>query len=338
MEKKRIVYFDVLNVLAALSVIFLHCNGIVHTYSNTLAWKQALGIEVICYWAVPVFLMLSGANLMNYREKYSTKTFFQKRFMRTLIPFVAWSIIVAVEKGISPFIIGKRNFIDQFFNCKIEAIYWFFIPLFAIYFSMPVLSLLKDNKKILWYMAGGAVVFNSVLPELFRYLKLSYNYNLSMMTVTGLLVFPIIGYLFATTDFSRKQRLIIYALGVLGAVLRYTATYFLSVRDGAMNKMFFGYTSYYSVFLACAVFTFFKYLPLNEIFSRSTKAQTVLKNISGCSLGIYLIHMMVYRLLDNFIPTYCWQWRLLVPFLIYAIALAVTYLLKKIPVVRYIVP
>ena len=34
---KRIVYLDILNILAILAVIALHCNGIVHGKPNTRA-------------------------------------------------------------------------------------------------------------------------------------------------------------------------------------------------------------------------------------------------------------------------------------------------------------
>ena len=96
MHQKRVVYFDLLNICAALAVVFLHCNGNVHVFSDSLAWKQALIIEVCMYWAVPIFFMLSGANLMGYREKYSTPVFFKKRILRTAIPFLAWSLICAI--------------------------------------------------------------------------------------------------------------------------------------------------------------------------------------------------------------------------------------------------
>ena len=56
MKRERILYYDLLNISACICVIALHVNGIVHQYSNTAAWKQALIIEVMCYWAVPVFL------------------------------------------------------------------------------------------------------------------------------------------------------------------------------------------------------------------------------------------------------------------------------------------
>ncbi len=338
MKRKRVVYFDLLNITAALCVIFLHCNGSSFNYADTLGWKQAMLVEAACYWAVPIFLMLSGANLMSYRSKYTTKQYFLKRFTRTVIPFIAWSLIIAVEKKINPFEIGIRTFLGRLFCGSIENVYWFFIPLFAVYLSMPVLSLLKDNKGILWYMAGGSFLLQSMLPQVFGYLNISYNYNLSMMTTGGVLIFPIIGHLFATTDFSKFQRAIIYALAIFGLALRYFGTWYLSARDGKLNQTFYGYTGYWSVLLACGVFVFFKYFKPFQKIADSDKCCKILSTVSGCSFGVYLTHMIIYRFLQKFIVLYSWQWRLLVPFLIYFIALLITYILKKIPIVKNIVP
>ncbi len=338
MAKKRVAYFDILNIIAALCVIFLHCNGTSFNYADTLAWKQALLVEVTMYWPVPIFLMLSGANLIGYRKRYTTKEFFIKRFTRTLIPFVIWTLIVAVEKRINPFSIGIRTFLSRAFSCSIENVYWFFIPLFAVYLSMPVLSLLKDNKKVLWYMAGGSFVLQSVLPALCSYVGITYNYSLSMLTAGGVLIFPILGHLLVTTDFKKWQRIVFYVLAVLAAALRYFGTWYLSARDGALNKTFYGYTGYCSILLACGVFLFFRYFKPFEKLAENEKACKFLSTLSGCSFGVYLSHMTIYRVLNDFIQENTWEWRLLVPFLIYGIAVAFTFILKKIPVLKHIVP
>ena len=85
-QSERIGYYDLLNVVSCLGVVALHCNGYVHTYALDSAWHQALVFEVLFYFSVPVFVMLSGATLMSYRERYRTKKFFRKRFVRTVIP------------------------------------------------------------------------------------------------------------------------------------------------------------------------------------------------------------------------------------------------------------
>lgn len=341
MAKKRVLYFDLLNIIATFCVIAMHCNSIAHHHTPTAAWYQAFAVETVCYWAVPVFLMLSGANLMGYREKYSTKEFFKKRFLRSVIPFVIWSLICAAIKQIFPWEIGEREFIRRFLFTEIESVYWFFLPLFSIYLALPALSLLKDHRKALWYICGGALVLNSVIPSIFKYLGLKWNTSLSMPLAAGLMIFPIIGYLFSVTDFSKKARAVIYSLGIFGILIRYIGTAVVSALDstqGKTNKLFFGYSEYFSVFLACAVFVLFKYLPLCDVIAKSERTVRIIKTVSGCSLGIYLVHMIIYRWLDDFIPSSIWQWRILIPFAIYAIALAAVYLIKKIPIIKYIVP
>ena len=71
-KTERYVYLDILNILACIFVIFLHCNGIVHTFSDTKVWRESMIVETIAYCAVPIFFMISGATLIPYREKYST--------------------------------------------------------------------------------------------------------------------------------------------------------------------------------------------------------------------------------------------------------------------------
>lgn len=88
MKKKRILYFDILNILACFGVVCLHQNGIVHWYDiHTAPFKQSLIFEVGFFWAVPIFFMLSGATLFDYRSRYSTKEFLLRRAKRVLIPF-----------------------------------------------------------------------------------------------------------------------------------------------------------------------------------------------------------------------------------------------------------
>ena len=81
-KNNRVIYFDILNIIAIIAVIAMHCNSIVHGKPNSTAWTTSLVIECICYFAVPLFCMLSGATLMNYREKYDTKTFFKKDYLK----------------------------------------------------------------------------------------------------------------------------------------------------------------------------------------------------------------------------------------------------------------
>ena len=57
-------YITVLSVLSALAVVFLHANGCFWGFSYEPYWLTANVIESVFYFAVPVFFMDSGANLL----------------------------------------------------------------------------------------------------------------------------------------------------------------------------------------------------------------------------------------------------------------------------------
>ena len=142
---KKKVYIDYLNVLAAMSVVFLHTNGVFWEYSEDKYWFSANIIESVFYFGVPVFFMITGATLLDYRKRYDTKTFFRKRAWKVLIPYTFWSLVglVYVNRGFSQISFG--SIVEHLVNSNAIAIYWFFVPLFQVYLMIPLLSAVPDN-------------------------------------------------------------------------------------------------------------------------------------------------------------------------------------------------
>lgn len=342
---KYVLYYDLLNICACLCVIFMHCNGIVHGFSDSRAWKEALIVEVLAYWAVPVFFMISGATLMGYREKYSTKVYFEKRFIKTLIPFLIWNVINLVLKickneiEIDIELLNPIHIFDMVINSSIEPIYWFFIPLFIVYLSIPVLSVLKDNVELLKYIVVIGLLTDSVFPLIFNILNISYNGNLYFPLTGGYILYVIIGYLLATVPLEKKCRYCIYFGGIVGIFIRYGTTYFLSIKEQGLNKLTWGYKNFPAVLLSVAVFVFFKYIEWEKVF-KTEMLKNLIRNISSASFGIYLIHMIIIRALLSIFHwnTYGWKWRWGGPFIVYGSALCIVLIIKKVPILRKIVP
>ena len=92
LEHSQYTYISVLNVMAAVAVIMMHANVSFWVDKTKPYWDTANVIESVFYFAVPVFFMLTGATLIDYHERYSTKEFFLKRFKKTVIPFIGWSV------------------------------------------------------------------------------------------------------------------------------------------------------------------------------------------------------------------------------------------------------
>ena len=334
----RIKYFDVLNILACLSVVFLHHNALVHGWQASSAWAQALIVEVVCYWAVPVFLMLSGATLLDYRKKYDTKTFFKKRFVRVLIPFLFWSSLLLVKQCLQ-----NNTFLpDYHFSTVINAIlgyqaleiYYFFPLILSIYLLFPMLSLLTENRKILWYICISIFACDSIIIPLGGVMDIN-SLAAFRLPIETMLIYPLLGYLLSTTNISRKQRFLIYFSAIVVSVFRYAWTYHYSCITGATDRTWFAYQSFCGVILACGIFVFFKYLNLCNNLSAK-----LLSLLSSCSLGVYLIHRIIMEYEPDVfgVEINGNNWRWIFPFVTYFICIVIVLLLKKTPWINKVVP
>jgi surface polysaccharide O-acyltransferase-like enzyme len=345
-HKSHVIYYDLLNIFACVGVIALHVNGAVWNFSYDRYWVTSLIIETVFYWAVPIFFMLSGATLIEYRTRYNTVTFFKKRIFKTVIPFLFWSA-VSIPWGywMAHTLPKDTNFdvihiIDIIFNTRALSIYWFFIPLFATYLSIPILSLIpKDlRQKAFEYLAWYAFLTFSCLPLICHLFGISFNGALSSPISSGYILFTVLGYLLSKKDLPKKIRCCIYGFGIIGWALRYFMTLFRSYAIGKIDQTFYGYVNFPSVLLAVAVFVWFRYHDWS--FIATPQKIYVIQKISSASFGIYLIHFYFLRfVVDNFHINMCtWQWRILgVPF-VYIFSLVSVLILKKIPVISKLVP
>lgn len=342
-SKKRILYIDILNIIAIIAVIALHCNGIVHGNPETRSWNTSLIVECLCYFAVPLFCMLSGATLMNYREKYDTKTFFKKRIIKVVIPFIFWAIFMFAWKiSTNRFNISKYNtvadWINAFFNNSEETTYYFMFTIMGLYLTMPLFSLMANEKcrKGLWLTVLLFFIFNGFLPNILKLLNIQYNNSLSV-NIGSYTIFIILGYLLSIQDIKKKYRILIYAGAIIGLIYRYLTTFILSKEAGYVVKDIWGYSTWYSILLSSAVFLFIKNMKLNEILKKYEK---YIASIAGCSFGIYLIHqvIMYYEINIFDINISSWVWRTIGIITTYVISLVIVLAMKKIPILKKIVP
>ena len=144
-------YIMLVNVLSMLAVVYMHVNNCFWTFSTERYWKSADVIESVMYFAVPCFFMISGANLMDYRKRYDTKTFLIKRTKKTIIPYIFWSLF-GIGFGIWMNTLRWEDVtikyvVNGLINGSLVRIFWFFIPLYIVYLSIPLFSAVEEEKR-----------------------------------------------------------------------------------------------------------------------------------------------------------------------------------------------
>lgn len=359
-RNSKYVYISVLNVVAAVSVVILHSNVSFWLDRTKPYWPTSNVVESVFYFAVPVFFMLSGATLIDYQDRYSTKDFFRKRFLKTVIPFLAWSVIGflwAYRKVLWAMLTGEPNngldwtflsVTDGIVNTKFRDIYWFFIPLFCIYLIIPLFASVRKEKriKIFSYIAWISLLLNFVIPFglalLKRYAQIDFGWTYKIYVGFEYLYYVLVGYVIHKREIKLRYRLIIYTVALAGLLAHILGTYYETKADanGYIVSFYKGYYNLPCVLYSTGIFLFIKQAAMRIKNGKTIKVFTYLQ---GYTFPVYLIHRYFLDVFEeniHFINLERASLLYVVSATILALILSVltTMLLRKIPVLRHIVP
>lgn len=334
-------YISILNVLACIGVVILHTFETGYTSDANFVFEVL--IRAIAYCAVPVFFMITGATLIDYRERYDTKTFFKKRLLKVIIPLIIWSIIYFIInffKG--KFSINDLSFkfvFEYFFLVKTNPIFWFFVVIIGIYLAIPVISLIpqETRRKAFLYIIIITFVFNQFLPDFLYHLNLNYNYDLKFpLTYSGWISFIFIGYYIDKYEIVKKHRVIIYVLGIIGFLTMVVPTIFISYHKNESCSWFDEYYDAPCVLYSASVFLFFKSkINNNQIV---TKIMPFFNFVAPTTLGIYVLHIAIRDFLRYFYTYSYFGMNLVLTLSILTICFIVVKIVQKIPGLRHIFP
>lgn len=335
----HLLYIDVLNVISCVAVVFLHTNGVFWSHPGGRLWITSNFIETVFYYAVPIFFMISGTTLIDFRSRYNISKYIKKRFIRTVIPFISWSLIFYFYYlYIGTLQKYDGNILLRIINCKIIKIYWFFIPLFAVYCAIPFLGLFNDKLKVFKWMILFSFLTYSLLPFIENLFHISINHAIQFPLSGGFILYVILGYVLANIDFNKNIRVLLYVLGFLGLFLHFYMTIVLSAGSQHINTLFKGYMNFPCVLYSCAIFVFCKYTDFTKLVNKKYIFY-IFNLINKNSLGVYLIHgFFVFTICPKFlhINTHSILYRTVGAILIVFICCIISSFIKKIPIIKNI--
>lgn len=337
----RLTYIDVLNVLAAFSVVMLHCNGIFWggPALGHRTWYSANFIETFFYWAVPIFFMISGVTLMDYRKRMDTKTYFIHRARKTVMPYLIWTLIAIVYlvlKNRNPGVLTIRGYIENLLSPSAMPIYWFFPPLFGVYFPIPVLSAIGPRHEVFRYVVLCGLVGTAIAPLALSLGGFSMNWSLVPIAASGYTLYAVVGYELAHAQFTSKQRAGIYILGIVGFLMQLIGVQLLSTPD-EVSRVFKGYLNLPAFLQSIAVFVFVKQCVGTH---HNECLEKMVRHLSSTTFGVYLIHYYFVRDIPGIlnISTRSMAWRTLGALCIFCASAAITWLAHRTRAGRAILP
>lgn len=350
MKTNRLLYPDLFRILSCFAVIVIHVSvslsDAVHVQSYE--WQVMNLYDSLARFCVPAFVMLSGMFFLRPDRELPLKKLYGKYILRIATAFLFWSVLYAliiettnytpftlylVKKILLRFVIGHYHM-------------WFLYMLAGLYMITPFLRTIiaHTDKRMLEYFLLLCFIF----AVFFRTLAIlgfisTLNTVLSKMNmhfVLGYVGYYVAGYYLHTYTLSRWKKRLIYVLGILGAAGTVIFSSLMSVRDGATNGTLHHYLSPNVMFVAIALFLFFKD-HVSKI-KLSDRMAGIVTKLSSYTFGIYLAHaFFIYLFTSLGLTILTFDPAIAIPVISLAVfisSLIVTFGLSKIPVLnRYII-
>lgn len=339
----RLAYADLLRVLATLAVIVLHLAGsqIQAVGVNTAAWTSFHVYDSLVRWCVPLFVMLSGAFLLDPQKSERLSSLFL-RTLRIFVALVVWAALYALaDHALSGGNLSWAGFQSALWSAVLGNTHyhlWFLYMIIGLYLVTPILRAFVRgaSRADFHYFFLLTFLVAILLPTLLKFrpsqtLSLYLN-RLNIQLVLGYVGYYVAGYYLKHYTIGRIAQAIIYVLGIGGAFLTLWGTSLLSRRAGTLNDLLYGYMTPNVCAMAVAVFVLFRYLlGANEKSPR----RRLLSGVARISFGIYLVHDLFIMLLRNLgLTTLSFFPALSVPALsalVFLLSCAAAWLLSKIP-------
>ena len=369
LKSERIVFLDWLRFIACFMVILVHSiepfylGGPDGTYIESFGdamWTTLINSALRP--AVPLFVMASSYLL--FPVQTDTVTFFKRRFVRVLIPFLFWTILYATipMAGSAEGFRIADNLKTLVFNFMMHAGHlWFVYMLIGVYLLMPLLSpwIEKVSRKeerafiILWGFTTVVPLFRPVAEMMTGSTNLwgecPWNSFGSLYYVSGFIGYLVLGHYFRkyAEELSWKKTLV-YALPcwLIGYAVCAWGFWHIMPREYGfpLSAPYWTAVEMETTWNFCTfgvmMQTLAYFLIVRKITASGWFYSHIVLPVSKLSYGMYLMHMFIL------IPVSAWvkSWGLPTPVIMllsaivtYVICAVVAKVMSFLPKSKYII-
>ncbi|MBO5513690.1 MAG: acyltransferase [Mogibacterium sp.] len=292
---KRVSRFSYIRVIACMAIVLLHTmNGARIYHMDTVSQGESLAAFTVCsvlMWAVPCFLMVSGALLLDPAREITWGKIFGKYIRRMLIALILFTAIFTVIRHDPK---AGTSTVSEFFNglafnhCM--AYLWYLYLMITVYLLLPLLrkAAFAMSDKGLWLLSGALIAIAILLQF---YLMGSVEGSpafigiiASLQLLIGCLAYVFIGRLIFM---KRLDSRICIALLVITTVALAVATY----KAGQTTDDPSHISAYCSPLVVLQSISIYSLL-----LGIKAEAGPLIRSADKCTFGIYLIHMIFVRI------------------------------------------
>ncbi|WP_419698610.1 acyltransferase [Mucilaginibacter sp. NFX135] len=340
---QNITWINNLRLIAMFAVVVLHTASpllFYHKGSSMQDWLVADIYNALVRFAVPVFVMITGALLLH--RDYELDDFLKKRLGRLIPPFLFWSTVYILyrcyneEFTFTNSIWANTKLILLQFQTGAYYHLWYVYLLIGLYLFIPIIGKFvrqASEKELLYFL--GIWLLTVLLSK--PYLS-GFDTAIDLQNFTGYMGYLVLGYYLAYKKFRiRGMVYIAAAIFVLTALIIIAGTHYLLLKNHELSTFFYEPISPFIILLSASAFLIARYtvVKLNPALNK------IAQNTGKFTLGIYFSHALILTLFDLADVNYAiFTPMLSIPVIAvscFLLSWLLVYVMSKIPFVKHLV-
>ena len=296
-QQHQIVGFHYIRAIACIAIVLLHV-----TYAASLQYRNSISTQAytitsmitnLMMWAVPCFIMVTGALLLNPNHEVTLAKIYRKYMKKVFIALIAFVFVyrffdmIVAGEGVS--LNGFMKGFVQFFTGTSWSPLWYLYMLIGLYALLPLyrrITQAATYKELQYGIIVGFIVL-SLFP-LTALFNIKLNFTIHIASIYPFYLF--LGYLLYNDiiKINKKTNTIIFIVSI---VLIIGVVYYRWMHNVETFNLLLSYASPLSILLSASLFHFFK-----SIKPISIKGlHKALIALDQASFGIYLIHIIFVK-------------------------------------------
>ena len=296
---KKDLKIETMRIIACIMVILTHVSstGILGYKVGTFKWYAFIVYDSLSRAAVPVFVMISGILLLDNIKKLDIKKIYTKYIPKMLFLLVLWSVIHSFWRCLylKMFAFNAKALIKDIITGQIP--FWYFSVIIFLYVCTPILRKITKSRdevlpKYCFLIFLVSSIFITIKEATFLPGSKWINVALDKIYFGNILFwysYALLGYYIYKTKYLDKYKKLAYIFGCVGLLSCIILTIIASNKSGYTYVEFFDNLGFPVFCMSVALIYLMKNMNPKE------KYRKLIENISSTTLGIYLVHMIVFQ-------------------------------------------
>lgn len=292
-----VIWLDNSRIFTIFTVVFLHVSaGVVQGYDvGSEYWWFGHLYDSIVRWCVPVFVMMSGALLLDHNKKEDLSSFYRKRLSRILWPILFWSAFFLFWAFLKGFIKGNPPSVVELVKILLSGIHyhlWFLYMILGLYLFTPFFRKIvshSTNRELIILVCVMFII--AAINAVYRILNPG-GPNLFINWFLYYTPYFIMGHIVRQTV-SKPSKIVLFVIFGFSFLATAFGCYFINIRSD-LNTGFYFYDYFSVTVIPMSISMMF----LLKTWESPIFSERVSRKLAALTLGIYLIHPIILEIMN----------------------------------------